>query len=96
MKRFLALPFAACIAGSMFATSVYAVTNDKTCARVQQEFAQTGRVTTRSRSGATLPIYGGIPYAVKKIIYCGPREVAHKTFVITSDKRRCPISQRCG
>ncbi len=95
MNRLLALPLATCIATSMLSTSVYALTNDKTCARVQQEFAQTGRVTTRSRSGATLPIYGGVPYAVRKIVKCGPNQTAHRTFVITSDKRRCPISQRC-
>ncbi len=94
-NRLLALPLATCIAASMFSTSVHALTNDKTCARVQQEFAQTGRVTTRTRSGATLPIYGGVPFAVREIVRCGPNQTAHKQFVISSDKRRCPISQRC-
>lgn len=72
------------------------VTNSMTCERAISVYASQGRVTTRTRSGAVLPIYGGVPAYKGRSLVCGPDRVRSSVRVITTDNRRCVIAYRCS
>lgn len=72
-----------------------ALANDMTCAQAQAQFERHGRVTIRTRGGAILPIYGGVPTSQRGRLICEPFSVKTPKFIVTSDKRQCAISYKC-
>jgi hypothetical protein len=71
------------------------LTNDMTCAEAKAQYERTGRVTTRSRGGQILPIYGGVPVKDRFRLSCDPSQRKFNKSVVTSDKRLCVIAVRC-
>jgi len=71
------------------------LTNNMSCAQTKRIFEQTGRLTTRSRGGKILPIYGGVPSRLSNQLRCGPDSIKAPKFVITKDKRNCAVSYHC-
>lgn len=71
------------------------LTNDMTCQQAQQKFLEDGRVYTRLRTGAVIPMYGGTPVASGKRVHCMREQTQSSKMVATTDKARCPISRQC-
>lgn len=71
------------------------VTNSMTCQRAISAYESQGRVYTRTRSGAVLPIYGGVPVSKGRTLYCGRDRAKNTVRVITNDSQRCVIAYRC-
>lgn len=71
------------------------LTNSMTCAQAKSVFAAQGRVVTRTRSGAVLPIYGGVPAAERRSLMCFRDRAVRPVSVITRDKQRCTIGYKC-
>jgi len=71
------------------------LTNSMTCAQAINAFAAQGRVVTRTRSGAVLPIYGGVPAAERRSLMCFRDRAVRPVSVITRDKQRCVIGYKC-
>ena len=71
------------------------LTNSMTCEQVKSIYASQGRVQTRTRSGAVLPIYGGVPEAQGRSLMCGRDRSRRPVQVITSDNQRCTIAYKC-
>lgn len=75
--------------------SAQPLTNSMTCAQAISAFAAAGRVVTRTRSGAVLPIYGGVPAAERRSLMCFRDRAVRPVSVITRDKQRCIIGYKC-
>lgn len=71
------------------------LTNSMTCERAKSVYASQGRVDTRTRSGAVLPIYGGVPEAQGRSLMCGRDRSRRPVQVITTDNARCTIAYKC-
>ncbi|MCR9139670.1 MAG: hypothetical protein NXI27_27000 [Alphaproteobacteria bacterium] len=100
MKHLSILLIPPIIAATMVAGPVDAqaqqLTNSMTCERAKATYERQGRVTTRTRSGSVLPIYGGVPASEGRTLYCGQERVRNTVRVITSDNKRCVIAYRCS
>lgn len=93
----LTIPFAAAgISTDFDGAQAQQLTNSMTCERAIATFERQGRVTTRTRSGSVLPIYGGVPASEGRTLYCGQERVRNTVRVITSDNNRCVIAYRCS
>lgn len=92
----LILPVAvAAILAGIDGAQAQQLTNSMTCERAISTYENQGRVTTRTRSGAVLPIYGGVPASKGRTMYCGRERVRNTVRVITTDSKRCVIAYRC-
>lgn len=91
----LPITTAAIVAGSVGAQAQQ-LTNSMTCERAKATYERQGRVTTRTRSGSVLPIYGGVPASEGRTLYCGQERVRNTVRVITTDNKRCVIAYRCS
>jgi len=93
----LMIPFtAAAVSTDVDGVQAQQLTNSMTCERAIATFERQGRVTTRTRSGSVLPIYGGVPASKGRTLYCGQERVRNTVRVITSDNNRCVIAYRCS
>lgn len=71
------------------------LTNSMSCSQAKSVFAAQGRVMTRTRSGAVLPIYGGVPAAERRSLMCFRDRAVRPVSVITRDNQRCVIGYKC-
>lgn len=88
---------AALIAAIPFSATAQAqtLTNNMSCSQAKSVFEQRGRLTTRSRGGQILPIYGGVPARLKSQLRCYGDSIKAPRMVVTRDKRNCAVSYQC-
>lgn len=72
------------------------LSNSMTCKQAQDLYSKQKRINTKTRSGAVVPIYGGIPVDTGKRLHCGYDSTQSSVFVITKDNRSCAVAYVCG
>jgi hypothetical protein len=74
------------------APSGYAqVSNGMSCSQAVATYERNGRINTTTRSGTTLPLYGGVPVSQRSTLRCPTTGIK----VTTKDNPGCIIAYQC-
>jgi hypothetical protein len=68
-----------------------AVSNAMSCTKAISQYEKYGRINTTTRSGATIPIYEGVPVSQRSSLMCRTTPI----MVRTADNPSCVIAYKC-